>query len=80
MQQAILATLISQGRSWSPFSEDSIQAYKKITGQQDISTTTVQTAIQTLRERDFIWQSGRGAYALEDDSFAEWFKHRVGER
>ena len=80
LQQAILATLISQGRSWSPFSEDSIQAYKKITGQQDISTTTVQTAIQTLRERDFIWQSGRGAYALEDDSFAEWFKHRVGER
>lgn len=77
LQQAILATLISQGRSWSPFSEDSIQAYKKIIGQQDLSTTAVQTAIQILRERDFIWQSGRGAYALEDDSFAEWFKHRI---
>ncbi|MCX7114681.1 MAG: hypothetical protein NTW08_02035 [Gammaproteobacteria bacterium] len=75
LQQTILEILITQGRSWSPFSEDSMQTYKKIIGQQDISTTAVQTAIQTLRERDFIWQSGRGAYALEDDGFAEWFKY-----
>ena len=78
LQQAVLGTLILQSRSWAPFSEDSMQTYKKLTGQQDISTTAVQTAIQALRDRDLIWQSGRGAYALEDDSFAEWFKYRAG--
>ena len=40
------------------------------------SCGTVQTAIQSLHERDFISQSDRGAYALEDGSFSEWFKHR----
>ena len=75
LQQAILEILISKGGAWLPFSEESMSGYKKLTGQTEISTATVQTAIQSLREREFIWQSGRGAYALEDESFSEWFKH-----
>lgn len=75
LQQAILEILINKGSAWLPFCEDSMNGYKKLTGQTEISTATVQTAIQSLREREFIWQSGRGAYALEDESFAEWFKH-----
>jgi hypothetical protein len=75
LQKAILEVIVHKGESWLPFSEDSLNSYKKITSQQEISTATVQVAIQYLRERDFIWQSGRGAYALEDESFAEWFKH-----
>ena len=67
--------LINEGRSWSPFSEDAMNKYREMTGQQNISTATVQTDIQTLRDRGFIWQSGRGAYVLEDESFAEWFWH-----
>lgn len=78
LQQAILAVLIQKDGAWSPFSEESMTAYKRLTGQAEISTASVQTAIQGLRERDFIWQSGRGAYALEDESFAEWFRHGRG--
>jgi len=73
LQQAILEVLILKGHGWLPFSEDSIERYKQITGLKEISTATVQTAIQSLRERDFIWQSGRGTYALEDESIIEWF-------
>lgn len=75
IQQAILEVAIHRGHSWLPFSEDSIGCYKEILG-HNISTATVQTAIYYLRERGFIWQSGRGAYTLEDESFTEWFKHR----
>lgn len=75
LQQAILTVLIDEKNLWSPFSEQSMGRYKQITGQQEISTATVQTAIQGLRERDLIWQSGRGAYSLEDEGFGEWFKH-----
>lgn len=76
LQQAILITLIKKGLHWLPFSEESIDSYKQLTGLKEISTATVQSAIQNLRDRNLIWQSGRGAYSLEDESLAEWFKHR----
>jgi hypothetical protein len=78
MQQAILEVIIQKGHAWLPFSEESVNCYKKILKQNEISIATVQTSIQTLRERGFIWQSGRGAYSLEDESFAEWFRHFRG--
>ncbi|MDF1759402.1 MAG: ATP-binding protein [Coxiellaceae bacterium] len=75
LHRAILSQLIEQQRAWSPFSEQAMQSYCKLTGKSDLSSSSVQTAIQVLREKGFIWQSSRGAYALEDDSFAEWFMH-----
>jgi hypothetical protein len=77
LQRAILEVLITKGQGWVPFSEDSLNEYKCILGQDDLPVATVQVAIQGLRDRDFIWQSGRGAYALEDESFSEWFKHNT---
>ena len=74
LHQVILTELVNKGRTWSPFSDESLQYYKKVTEQSEITTSTVQAAIQQLRERGFIWQSSRGSYALEDDSFQEWFK------
>jgi predicted AAA+ superfamily ATPase len=75
LQRTILRLLIEQGRAWSPFSEESMEYYKKAVNQSTLSISAVQTAIQSLREQGFIWQSSRGTYALEDESFAEWFKH-----
>lgn len=74
LQRSILTLLIQLEKTWSPFSEESMQFYKKATDQTDLSVATVQTAIQSLREQGFIWQSHRGVYALEDDGFAEWFR------
>lgn len=76
IQKAILQVLIAKGSPWSPFSEDSMSAYRAITGQQTLSTATIQTALDGLRDRNLIWRESRGAYALEDQGFAEWFKHR----
>lgn len=75
LHQAILTLLIKEGRAWSPFSEESMRYYQTATQHPTLSISSVQTAIQALRERGFIWQSSRGVYALEDNSFAEWFKH-----
>ncbi len=79
LQRAILSILIEKGRSWSPFSEESMQYYTHIMG-QPLSVSTVQAAIQGLREQNFIWQTNRGIYSLEDESFAEWFKHTQKKR
>ncbi len=68
LHQLILKLLIQHGRAWSPFAEESMEYYKKITKQPTLSVSTVQTAIQSLRDQGFIWQSSRGNYALEDES------------
>lgn len=75
LHRAILTLLIEQGRAWSPFSEESIEHYKQAIQQASLSISSVQTAIQALREQGFIWQSSRGIYALEDENFSQWFKH-----
>ncbi len=74
LHQTLLHLLIEQGRGWSPFSEHSMQYYKAAL-KSSVSASAVQAAIQLLRDQGFIWQSSRGVYTLEDDSFAEWFKH-----
>ncbi len=75
LQRAILVQLIEQGKAWSPFSEQAMQRYCQITGKASLSASSVQTAIQQLREKGLIWQSSRGVYALEDASFSEWYAH-----
>lgn len=75
LHRAILTLLIEQGRTWSPFSEGSMKYYKQAIKESILSISSVQTAIQSLREQGFIWQSSRGVYMLEDESLAEWFKH-----
>jgi hypothetical protein len=77
LQRVILTLLIEQNRAWSPFSEESMQYYRQAINQSNLSISSVQTAIQSLREQGLVWQSNRGTYALEDESFAEWFKHVV---
>ncbi len=76
IQKAVLQVLILKGAPWSPFAEESMAAYRAITGQDTISTATVQTALDGLRDRSLVWRESRGAYTLEDQGFAEWFKHR----
>lgn len=76
IQKAVLQVLIEKGAPWSPFSEDSMETYRTLTGLPSISTATVQTALDGLRERSLVWKESRGSYALEDQGLAEWFKHR----
>ncbi|MFT3741339.1 MAG: AAA family ATPase [Gammaproteobacteria bacterium] len=75
LHQAILRALIEKGVMWSPFSEEAMRYYKQVLKESNLAISSVQTAIQSLREQGFIWQSSRGTYALEDESFVEWFKH-----
>lgn len=79
LQKAVLCLLIEKGRAWSPFSEEAMGFYRDKLG-EPAKTPSVQTAIQALRDKGFIWQSGRGCYALEDEGFVEWFKYHEKSR
>ena len=74
LQQAILEVLIRKKKTgFSPFSEESMAAYKALIKGETLSPASVQTALDSLRERNLVWREARGAYALEDDGLAEWF-------
>lgn len=75
-QKAVLARLIDKGEEFSPFTEESLIDYAKFTGDK-IDAAAAQAALNALREKNFVWRSARGAYALEDQSMAEWFISRL---
>ena len=78
IQRTVLAVLIERGQCYSPFSEDAMKAYAARLGHSDFSTATVQAALDALRDKNLIWKESRGAYALEDESLALWFRETRG--
>jgi hypothetical protein len=50
-----------------------MKRYRENAGSEvTITTQTIQAAFDGLREKNLIWKSARGAYALEDASWREW--------
>lgn len=78
IQRAVLAVLIERGQAYSPFAEESMKAYAARLGHSEFSTATVQAALDALRDKNLIWKESRGAYALEDESLALWFRETRG--
>jgi len=79
VQRAVLIRLIQEGEEFSPFSEASIAAYAQTTGTPP-DASSVQSALGALREKNIIWRSSRGSYALDDQSMVQWFEHRNTHR
>lgn len=74
VQKAVLRVMSEKGRNFAPFTDDSMEAYRRVTGEESLGRTTVQAALDALREKGLVWRSARGVYALEDESWAEWIK------
>jgi hypothetical protein len=73
IQLAVLETLIQQKSNYSPYSERSMAAYAKLLNAEKVQTSTIQAALDALRDKGLVWKSAVGSYALEDDSLSEWF-------
>ncbi|WP_397450379.1 hypothetical protein [Pseudomonas sp. NA-150] len=87
VQRAVLEVMAerSQGNEpFAPFTDATVLAVRKcleILG-SDVApgTQTIQAAIDALRDKELVWKSSRGAYALEDKTFAEWLKQYRSQR
>jgi hypothetical protein len=73
LQRALLKRMVRLGDGIQPFSQDSIEFYRKETGNQRVSTPSVQKALDDLVANGFVWRSSRGVYALDDITVAEFF-------
>jgi len=37
-----------------------------------VEPSSIQNAMDSLREDNFLWRSQRGSYGIEDEQFADW--------
>ncbi|MNN95122.1 hypothetical protein D3C81_2138770 [compost metagenome] len=61
---------------FSPFTEQTLgdvsRKLEQARAEINASTTSVQKALDALRDKELVWKANRGEYALEDASMAEW--------
>ena len=72
IQQAVVRVMSEKEGDFAPFSASSMELYQKLMGEPNVSTATVQAALEALRDKNLVWRSARGVYALEDEAWAEW--------
>lgn len=75
VQRAVLSLLIETGNGFSPFNSGALERYAEAVG-EPVTARDAQTALEGLRQRNIVWRSARGTYALEDQGMAEWFRVR----
>jgi hypothetical protein len=71
-QRAVLDAIARLSPGYEPFTDASLQAYEQVLG-KPLSNSTVQGALDALREKEMIWRAGRGDYAFEDDGLRAWY-------
>jgi hypothetical protein len=73
IQQAVLGRLAEEGDAFAPFTKAALADYAAKVG-EEVSTASAQSAIDSLREKNLVWKSARGTYALEEADFADWYR------
>ena len=71
-QKAVLDVVARLSPDYEPFAELALAAYQAALG-KPMTNSTVQSALDALRDKELIWRAGRGAYAFEDDGLKAWY-------
>lgn len=78
-QKAVLQVMAESSTNkklFAAYSETTVARVREIVtslgGGATSTAQTIQAALEALREKELVWRSGRGAYALEDGGMADW--------
>jgi hypothetical protein len=71
LEYAVLVTMVEHEESFAPFRMEFTQKYAKVCAELtqetvNINTSSIQYALDQLREKGLVWKSARGVYALEE--------------
>ena len=80
-QRAVLEVMSDRAEDnqpFAPFADATVlavgKALERLGSETVPGTQTIQAAIDSLREKELVWKSSRGAYALEDKALGEWLR------
>jgi hypothetical protein len=73
LAKLVLSDIANDAESAPVFSTENIAKYKSITGKKNLSTASIQAAIEVLIKAELVWKSTRGVYKLEEPSHASMF-------
>jgi hypothetical protein len=73
LAKLVLSDIANDAESAPVFSTENIAKYKSITGKKNLSTASIQAAIEVLIKAELVWKSTRGVYKLEEPSYASLF-------
>ncbi len=73
LQQHLLRLLVRDEAGFQPFAAPTLAALTKGVG-TPVTSSQIQTALDGLRKKELIWNSARGAYAIEDQDMAAWIE------
>ncbi len=76
-QASVMQTMAEMGSQYAAFKQTSMDRYVQICAQRSaepvkVESPQVQYALDALREKQLVWRSGRGVYAIEDTQHAAW--------
>jgi hypothetical protein len=77
LQAAVMQTMAEMGADFAAFKQPTIERYAGVCGQRSsesvrVDSSSVQYALDALREKQLVWKSARGVYAIEDTQHAAW--------
>lgn len=72
VQKAVLDAAARLAPDYEPFSEAAAASYQQVLG-KPLAVSSVQAALEALRQKEIIWKAGRGDYAFEDDGLRAWY-------
>lgn len=76
LQRAVLERVAAEGSRLAPFAAATRADLAAAAGARSVSPSSVQAALDALRDRGLVWRSARGDYALEDQGLADWLAER----
>lgn len=77
LQAAVVQTMAEMGADFAAFKQPTMARYAGICGERSsepvrVESSSVQYALDALREKQLVWKSARGVYAIEDTQHAAW--------
>ena len=76
-QRAVFEVLVKHHENYTPFSESTMREYSNLLGKK-VSTATVQSALEVLRNKNLVRKESFGGYVLEDESFIGFYSTARG--
>lgn len=79
LEQAVLWRMLEQGPRFRPYDAEALRFYQDKLGDGKVSAQKVQTALESLRQRQpsLVWKSARSEYAVDDAAMHRWYTQRV---